>query len=50
MKKIKNDTHRMTIVLLLCLLVTKVQGQEQVKFSTINEVFALAKKVKITHY
>lgn len=48
MKKIKNDTHRMTIVLLLCLLVAKVQGQEQVKISTINEAFALAKNKNYT--
>jgi outer membrane protein TolC len=48
MKKIKNNTHRITIVLLLCLSVIKVQGQEQVKFSTINEALALAKNKNYT--
>ncbi|MBK6984435.1 MAG: TolC family protein [Bacteroidetes bacterium] len=48
MKKVKNNTHRMTILLLLCLSVIKVQGQEQVKFSTINEAFALAKNKNYT--
>ena len=48
MKKIKNNTHRITIVLLLCLSVTKVQGQDLVKFSTINEALALAKNKNYT--
>jgi outer membrane protein TolC len=48
MNKVKNNTHRMAIVLLLCLSVIKVQGQEQVKFSTINEAFTLAKNKNYT--
>ena len=48
MKKIQNNPYRTIIVLLLCLLVLKIQGQELVKFSTINEVFALAKSKNYT--
>ena len=48
MNKVKNNTHRMAIVLLLCLSVIKVQGQEQVKISTINEAFTLAKNKNYT--
>ena len=48
MNKVKNNTDRMAIVLLLCLSVIKVQGQEQVKISTINEAFALAKNKNYT--
>jgi OMF family outer membrane factor len=48
MKKVKNNTHPMAIVLLLCLSVIKVQGQEQVKISTINEAFTLAKNKNYT--
>jgi OMF family outer membrane factor len=48
MKKIKNNNHQTIIFLILCLLVIKIQGQEQVKFSTINEAFALAKSKNYT--
>jgi OMF family outer membrane factor len=48
MKKIKNNNHQTIIFLILCLLVIKIQGQEQVKFSTINEAFALAKRKNYT--
>lgn len=33
----------MSIAIILCILVIKIHGQELVKFSNINEVFALAK-------
>lgn len=42
MKKTEK-TYRMSIAIILCILVIKIHGQELVKFSNINEVFALAK-------
>jgi outer membrane protein TolC len=47
MKK-KKKTHRIITAILLSFFVIKIQGQEQVKFSTINEVFALAKSKNYT--
>ena len=44
----KNNTHRIITAILFSFLVIDIQGQEQVKFSTINEVFALAKSKNYT--
>ncbi len=41
MRKIKN--HQIAIALLLSIVVSKIQGQEPIKFLSINEVFDLAK-------
>lgn len=43
MNKIKNNTHLNVIVLLLCLFAVKIQAQEIVKLSSLNEALALAK-------
>lgn len=43
MKKTEKNTYRMAIATLLCILVIKIHGQELVKFSNINEVFAIVK-------
>lgn len=48
MKKIQHNHYRTLVVLLLCLMVIKIQGQELVKFSTINEALALAKNKNYT--
>ncbi len=44
----KNNTHRIITAILFSFLVINIQGQEQVRFSTINEVFALAKSKNYT--
>lgn len=43
MKKTEKNTYRISIATILCIFVIKIHGQELVKFSNINEVFALAK-------
>lgn len=43
MKKTEKNTYRISIAAILCIFVIKIHGQELVKFSNINEVFALAK-------
>lgn len=46
--KMKNNTHRIITAILLVFFALNIQGQEQVKFSTINEAFALAKNKNYT--